>query len=213
MRRTLLFAAGLLILPGMVVHYTTLSESAARPPSYCKTYYHSACNNWKIGAWLPAPIEGFEPWRKGVASHIAFTDHFVSGGEPASPDDGTFFVYGSAGPPKGSVLYDDADSIAFYSQGCCAWHSIVLAAGLRRPPVHVQQRSLRNVRTARGIALGQTMDRVESVYGKTAVQTIAHNASLRMLSYYHSFGNTCGQFQNFGFVQNRLVYIELLSGC
>ncbi len=34
-----------------------------------------------------------------------------------------------------------------------------------------------------------------------------------MLSYVHMTTDSCGQFQNFGFLHDRLVYIEILGGC
>jgi len=196
-----------------LVQYPTLSPSAVRPPSDCKKYYHNVCNNWKIGEWLPTPIEGFEPWRQDLTTSVAFTDAFLYRGKHNSPDDGTHFVYGNAGPPKGTVVYDYARGIVFFSQGCCAWHSTVLAADIGTPPVPVVNRSLHDVRTVRGIAIGDTIARVESIYGKARLEHAQRAAQLQMLFYYHGFAHGCGQSQDFGFLHGRLVYIELLNGC
>lgn len=85
------------------------------------------------------------------------------------------------------MLYDAAHGIAFFTQGCCAWHSTVLAAGIAKPPVQVVRRTLLNVHTVHGIALGQTIAQVESIYGTTTSHAIGQHSQLRMLSYYHNY--------------------------
>ncbi len=108
-------------------------------PSDCANYFKTACANWRIGAWLPSLADGgFEPSQEHHATKVGFDDGFVYEGRiprgkgwaqmQGAPADGTFFVYGMAGPPRGAVVYDRAAATVYYSQGCCAWHGTVLAA-------------------------------------------------------------------------------------
>jgi hypothetical protein len=191
------------------IHYRTATAADVRPISECRRYYRAVCNNWRIAEWLPSVIaDGFEPWRQNKASSIDFTDGFLS-----YPQGGTPFVYGESGPPRGTAVYDYTHAIAFYSQGCCAWHETVLAARVKAPPMRVADRNLRYVHTVHGIALGDTFKHVEALYGSAVPQSIPREPGMTLLSYVHMTGKTCGQFQNFAFLRNRLVYIELLNGC
>ena len=166
---------------------------------------------------------GFEPWRHHKASAVSFTDRFLYEGQPpdktgllttqGGPTDGTPFVYGSAGPPRGTVVYDYANKIAFYSQGCCSWHTTVLAAGAKAPPIQVVRRTFNDLRTARGVALGDSSKRVEALYGEAVPQAITGQVGMVSLSYTHELNKYCLQFQNFAFQHDHLVYIELLNAC
>lgn len=205
------------------IQYSVIPAIDVEPPSDCERFYHDVCKNWRIGEWLPTLIDGFEPSRRGETSTVNFMDGFVYEGKlqrakgwaelQGQPADGTPFVYGKAGPPKGTVVYDYADAIAFYSQGCCSWHSTVLASDASAPPVQVVNRNLRNIHTVHGIALRDTPAHVESIYGKATPQRVPRQSQMKLLSYAYSTGGGCGQFQNFVFLHDRLVYIELLNGC
>lgn len=205
------------------IDYTSIPESQARPFQSCARYYHAVCKNWKIGMWLPTLMDGFEPWIKHTATNVPFADGFVYEGRvphgpswarmQGAPQDGTPFLYGQAGPPRGSVVYDHTRRLAYYSQGCCSWRTTVLAAHVSPPPVVVIDKSLVSLRTTRGAMLGQSPDRVRALYGNATLQVVPGQHGITMLSYVHMYDKTCGQFQNFGFLRSRLIYIEILGGC
>lgn len=205
------------------IRYPAPSEQSIRPPADCARYLDGICRNWRLGGWLPILGGGFEPWRHGKASAVAFNDRFLYGKRPAresdrlssqgGPSDGTPFSYGTAGPPRGTVVYDYTNAIAFYSQGCCSWRSAVLAARTNAPPIPVVRRALTAVRTERGVVLDQSLQRVQAVYGKAMPQPVPGQPGMLLLSYVHEQDRGCGQFQNFAFLHGRLVYIELLNGC
>jgi hypothetical protein len=189
----------------------------------CIQYYGAACSE-ALGQWLPgAAFGGFTPWREGKTAKVAFLDSFVYSGKghvPAhlrfgtrpEPADGTFFVYGDAGPPKGNVVYDYRRHIAFYFQGCCSWQSTI-AANAAPPPKRVANRDLSTLHTQHGIALGDSVENVLRIYGPAQLSGIPGHPALKMLSYVHMVNNMCGQFDNFAFRNNRLISIELLTGC
>lgn len=189
-----------------------------------------------LGAWLPRIGESFDPWSEGLTSWSVSDDFFVcSRGPLAAPTpfhsfyfagrgcpllkNGTYFVYGNAGPPKGHVVYDRPRRTVLYEEGCCAWKSFTLSSGIGPPPKAVQNADLSAVHTARGIALGMTEAQVTKVYGNAVLHKEPHVSGVVMLSYTSlklkpsASGNKCGQFQNFAFRDGRLIYIELTAGC
>lgn len=193
---------------------------------WCPPYYHHACSE-AIGKWLPEMDDwyGFEFFDL-KAKRVAFTDAFVyEGHKPkwrsglyagwalVAPRDGTFFVYGNAGPPKGSLVYDYARNTAFYEQGCCAWSEVVAAAGVMRPPKQVVARNLISLHTLRGVALGQSVREVLRLYGDAHVAVARHHPAIQRLSYLHEFDKNCGQSQNFIFKNGKLIYIALINSC
>lgn len=192
----------------------------------CSLYFHSACSE-AIGAWLPDySIFGsdFEP----RATHVAQRDGFIYEHEKAprgplgfvGPDDGTFFVYGNAGPPKGHVVYDYAHHIAFFQQGCCAWDDVV-EAYVPAPPKRVVDRNLTGLKTVRGAHLGMTEPDVRRIYGNAQLQTVPKHPGLTVLSYKtwtplkgrRYPGDTCGQSQDFYFRDGRLAIIQIGNAC
>jgi hypothetical protein len=137
------------------------------------------------------------------------------------PDDGTPFVYGAAGPTRGHVVYDPAHRIAFFEQGCCSASEVVAAADVVPPPKHVVTNDLSGLSTVRGIRLGETPTAVMQIYGKSKMLTVTGHAGLQMLAYttwkpfksVSTVASPCGQFQNFVFRQERLIYIRFGNGC
>ncbi len=204
------------------IDYPKGAETDFRPPDYCKQYFHDVCNNWKIAAWLPVLKEGFADSDQHKAAQVPFMDGFVyenripRGMEwklnQGSPEDGTPFVYGQAAP-RGDAIYDSAHSTVFYAEGCCAWHSTVLASNIAAPPIPIVDKDLSALRTVHGIRLGQTRTQVETIYGKTFIQHASWNKDIEVLSYVHPLKYPCEQDQNFGFWHGHLFYIEISGGC
>jgi hypothetical protein len=188
-----------------------------------------------LGNWLPKANSGFDAWSNGQATHITRYDYFVCGtsAKPTLPQQdfhypgsacplmkgATAFVYGTAGPSKGSILYDRSSGIVLFNTGCCAWRGYVLATGTGAPPQSVAQASLKDVRTARGVKLGMTPPEVVAIYGHALVRVGASHPGLAELYYTTMRGtpknspDACGQFQSFFFKRGRLVEVDLLSGC
>ncbi len=200
----------------------------------CLQYFHSACSE-AIGAWLP-DYSAFGSDFERRATHVSLRDGFVYEHEKVQPgqglgfvgpDDGTFFVYGNAGPPKGHVVYDYAHRIAFFDQGCCAWHDVVEAYA-PPPPKRVVDRDLTALRTVRGAYLGITESMVRSIYGNARSQAVPSHSGLTVLSYstwtldkngsfvpnrHGQFQDYCGQSQDFYFRGGRLAIIQIGNAC
>lgn len=191
------------------------SARTMAPPSPCSRYF-SYCSNWPIATWLPA-LE-----RAHHTRAVSFLGGFVYEGRmphPGSfaetqgaPMDGTPFVYGNAGPPKGTALYDPTHCIAFYGQGCCAWHEAVLAAGALAPPRAVRPARLDRLRTAHGLHLGMSLAAVMRIYG-TERPRPSSVRDVSMIAYRHIIKNTCEQDDTFGFYRGALIYIEFGDAC
>lgn len=194
------------------------------PP--CPPYYHQACSE-AIGKWLPEMSEWYR-WSPSdqQPSNVSFTDAFIYEGhkpkrntqpyydwQTESPKDGTFFVYGNAGPPKGSLVYDYANRITYYGQGCCSWFELVAATGVSPPPKRVASRDLATLRTVHGVRLGQTVSEVLALYGPARISRAAGHATIVRVAYAHKFDKDCGQYQTFIFKNGRLIFIGLMNGC
>ena len=181
-----------------------------------------------LGAWLPSFGDGDKPWRRGEATHIDQRDGFVYEGKVLvkgyfgflGPTDGTRFVYGNAGPPRGHIVYDPTHHIAFFEQGCCSWDEVVAAIGVAPPPKQVVSRDLSNLHTARGIRFGATSADVIRVYGRSKLLSVATHPGLQMLAYTtwapfrsRTSYSKCGQMENFIFRGDRVVFIQFENGC
>ncbi len=181
-----------------------------------------------IGAWLPSYGDSNNPWLEGHAAFIHRRDGFAYEGRALgldgrfgeAPRDGTFFVYGNAGPPKGYVVYDPAHRIAFYGQGCCSWFDLVAAANVPPPPKPVVRRDLSALRTVRGVRLGMSPSDVMSVYGRARFTPLRTHRRMHLLAYTTwppattlATHASCEQFENFYFRGGRLVLIQLGNGC
>jgi hypothetical protein len=202
----------------------TLATPLPTNPPGCVQYFHEACSE-ALGEWLPG--FAFGSVFGDSARHIKQIDDFLYAGKKApssdllglrGPDDGTFFVYGDAGPPKGDVVYDYAHAIAFYDQGCCSWHESAIGYA-SAPPKRVVDRDLSALKTVRGIHLGMSPAAVEAIYGANrlralpkapGVSVLAYTATLKMPA---SYRVSCEQDDDFYFRDNRLVLIQLDDAC
>ena len=184
--------------------------------------------NPALGAWLPSFGDVDQPWRNGQTTHVDQRDGFVYEGKSLvhgyfgqlGPKDGTFLVYGRAGPPRGHVVYDPVHRIAFYEVGCCSAEVVVAAADVLAPPSPVVAKDLSALRTARGARFGQTTTDVMHVYGVARPLPVSGHADMLVLAYttwppFKSLDghNSCGQMQNFVFRHDRLIFIQFGNGC
>lgn len=193
----------------------------------------SPANNEAIGKWLPQPVQGgadTDFWARGEATRVRQRDAFVylgrSGGGSFRgdlPANGTRFAYGPAGPVKGSVVYDPRLSVAFFGEGCCSYFQSVAAGGVRAPSATVVRADLSKLRTRRGIRLGDSVERVRSIYGAAPLRSVPRHPEVVVLAYstrrdpndkYPPRTNAwCGQDEYFYFKAGRLAYIQLMNGC
>ncbi|MDQ6780458.1 MAG: hypothetical protein M3Z37_04805 [Candidatus Eremiobacteraeota bacterium] len=198
--------------------------------------YHHACAELYgasacvpvLTAWLPSLGDPDNWWWHGKATRIHDRDGFRYGDESASRQifgltlkQGTFFVREAPGPPKGRVIYDAAHRIALYEEGCCTAYKSVAADHVPLPPRKIVDRDLSQLKTVRGLQLGDSMERVLKVYGPSRALKLSANPGLVILAYttWPPFGvesilkAPCGQVENFAFRHERLVYIEFGDGC
>lgn len=229
-------SAGILSVVFFLASTFTAVDAIAGIDSSQTMRLHGSAWSPALGAWLPKVGGGFDSWNRGLTSLSTVKDAFVCGATDAAPMpstrrftyasagcqlllNGTYFVYGSAGPTKGHVVYDRLHNRALYQEGCCSWGSAVLASDIRPPPKPVHAADLIAVHTARGVWLGMTPSAVMRVYGRATEHGVPKAPDVLMLSYTtlnlspSNSGNKCGQFENFAFRSGRLVYIELMSGC
>lgn len=212
----------------------TFAAAASAAPNPAATY--GAAWNPAVGQWLPDPELGFDAWSKKQAIVIRGYDYFVCGSaaKPTLPThdfqyagsvcpplkNGTAYVYGTAEPIKGRVVYDRAHGVVLFDKGCCAWRGFELAANVAPPPKTVSDADLSGVRTMRGVALGMTQKQLSHIYGAAAPHPTKGRPGFTTISYTtmthgpnDAGGEACGQFQSFTFKGNALVSIELLAGC
>jgi hypothetical protein len=232
-RRVLPFAlAAPLLLLAAFVASSAGAGAASNPATTFGTAWSPA-----LGAWLPDPDTGFDAWQKAQTSKTVQYDYFVCGKGNGAPSvakqnfaypgsacalfkSATPYVFGTAEPMKGNLVYDRAHAVVFYSRGCCAWRGFALAAGVKPPPKTVASADLGDVRTMRGVTLGMTPAQVERIYGPAKMHPVKGNRDLSALSYTtmkgtptNGQGEACGQFQSFAFRSAKVVSIELLTGC
>ena len=108
-----------------------------------------------IEAWLPHYYgDPLTASRENLASPTKVRQRF-----PTLPD-GT--PIGGLSIGKGSLVYDPERRTAFYALGCCNRTSSI-AARVRPPPQKMETADLSALRTTAGIALGNSIARVESI--------------------------------------------------
>jgi hypothetical protein len=207
-----------------------LSAPTPQPPdraieAQCRQFFPHGCSE-AMGRWLPNLGSSNTWWDRAtrVDQRDRFTDKEQIARWPLGDDgprDGTFFVFGTAGPPKGKAVYDSLHRIAFYEVGCCSWRDVVAAAGVPPPPMHVASRDLRRLSTLRGVRLGESVADVVKIYGNADPLPVPGHPDVRLLAYttwptrramLHTTAQ-CGQEQQFFFRDGRLVLIRLGSGC
>jgi hypothetical protein len=182
----------------------------------CRAMYKTAVCSHAFGEWLPHYFDDASPSKPVTRGVPPETFVFNERGENVDqPEGGTFFVNGMAGPPKGDAYYDAAHRIAFFSQGCCSWHEVVLAGAVSAPPVRVRDTDLRFVRTRRGVTLGMMPREVWRRYGWAKLYAMKGHPEVELLSYTsrRSASEGCGNDENFAFRNNRLTLIQLRWAC
>ena len=227
------FGAFALALVVAAACWLTAATAARADSNPAKTY--GAAWNPPVGEWLPDPEAGFDAWSKKQAIVIKGYDYFVCGSsaKPTLPTHdfqyagsvcaplkhGTAYVYGTAEPIRGSVVYDRAHAVVLFYKGCCAWRGFALDANVAPPPKPVSNADLSGVHTMRGVALGMTQKQLVHIYGAAAPHPAKGQPGLTTISYTtmtggpNGGGEPCGQFQSFTFKADKLVSIELLAGC
>jgi hypothetical protein len=211
-----------------VVTLATMLVVGARPfasqasDDACRPYFGNACSD-AVGNWLPrfAAI-GF---RGASGAPTRVVDEIV---DPAGRGKlaflwlrgvvgGTFFVYGSAGPPRAHVVYDPVHRIAYYDEGCCSWHHVVLASNVNPPPKPTASRSLVDLRTARGIGLGDDASRILATYGPAPFHWEVGAPGEQFLRYHRVLFNPgsspCDAITTFLFDRGRLTAMDFEQAC
>jgi len=196
--------------------------SQASDDAHCRPYYGSACSD-AVGLWLPQFAQvGAGP----AAAPTTVVDRIV---DPASrgdagflgrqgPVDGTFFVYGNAGPPKGNVVYDRVHRIVFYDEGCCAWHHVALVSGVSAPPKTIATRPLAGIRSTRGIRLGDPSAKVLAIFGAATPRSVPGVANEKTLTFERDIINSkpstpCEETMTFLFARDRLTAMDYGVAC
>jgi hypothetical protein len=195
-------------------------SATPNPEIACRVNFGDACSE-AMGRWLarvPSPAFGEHVDRSHVEDRIidpAGTGMDVFLGA-TTVYGGTRFVYGTAGPPKGFAVYDPVHRIAYYDEGCCSWHDVVVASDVGPPPKKIATRSLTGLRTASGLRLGDSILAVERVYGSSRLRRVRGQPSRRTLSYVHSFRfgvNVCQDRMTFLFDRGRLAAMDFGKAC
>jgi hypothetical protein len=191
----------------------------------CLKYYTAAACDQSLVQWLPEI-----PWPGGekLAAPTRVDDSIV---DPAGTGElrflqmrgvygGSFFVReAGGGPPKGHVVYDPEHHIAYYDEGCCSLHEVVIALTGKPPPRKIAMRSLSGLRTTTGIALGDGPSHVQSIYGPAKLRhvTSAGNVPRATLFYGRvitaSNHASCKEVTTFLFERERLIGMSFEEAC
>ncbi len=220
-RLLVLFAAlttALFALP-LIGSAADRQPSALQIDSECRQYFHDACSE-ALGRWLTGGDRSAF-WRYKASTPVHKTDAFRYGtAHRSEPTDGTFVVFGQAGPEKGNAVYDRSNGIVFFNVGCCTWYDVVAAAGAEPPPKSLVARNLAALTTRRGIRLGQTVGDVRRIYGPSPLRSAANQKAFRILSYastrkdnFSLTAASCLMTYDFYFKRGRLAMIDFGEGC
>lgn len=195
--------------------------SQASDDAQCLPFYKGACSE-ALGAWLPRFARiGTGP----AAAPTTVVDTIVDPGgfdHPGSfgqggPIFGTFFVYGKAGPTKGTAVYDPAHRIVYYAEGCCTWHHVVVASEVGPPPKPLAARSLSKLRSSLGIKLGDPPSRIRVTYGPASFHSVSGSSTEQVLRYVHPLDvrrdPTCDDMTTFLFDRGRLIGMDFRREC
>jgi hypothetical protein len=110
-------------------------------------------------------------------------------------------------------VYDPARRLAYYGEGCCAYHRAALLRVRVAAPLGVPRRDLGAMQTERGIRLGMTVAQVERREGP-APRTMGPTRNGRTaLAYWSPVGTQCVQERTFVFARDRLQAIHVIEGC
>lgn len=213
----------MLMIFALVVALTNTSASDADTEKMCRPYFGSACSE-AVGRWLPRVPNSWIPER--LARRTTVHDRVI---DPAGTGPltflgtrgvfrGTHFVYGNAGPPQGHAVYDPVHHLAYYDEGCCSWHHVVIASNVKAPPKTIAVRSLIMLRTERGIQLGDKPSQIESIYGPAAFHPVTGVRSQETLSYYRKVTfrrpySPCEERMTFLFAYGQLTALDIADEC
>jgi len=212
------------MLVAFVACGVTVAEAANDSVAECGYDYGDACSP-AIGKWLPrvpqsAITEDTHPAPTNVHDEIVDPAGAGERGFLGQRDvaKGTEFVYGMAGPPKGSVVYDPVHRIAYYAEGCCAWHHVVVASQVDAPPKHVVTRDLSGLKTRLGIGLGDRPLRIRGIYGPAQLRTVSGRSGEETLAYIRIIHfpkpySPCEEANTFLFAHGRLVALDFTAAC
>ena len=198
----------------------TMSDAAIE--KRCRAFFRNEVCSEALGRWLPIPRvmqsdRWTQPWTAThVYDRVREAAYTIERPNHSYYPRGTSFVYGEAGPSRGSVVYDSVHRLAFFSKGCCSYNTVVLASGVSAPPVPVTEHDLTGARLVSGVALGASVSQVLAMHGTTSLEHLPTAPGMGFLMYENTSppkGGGCVQRQIFGFVAGRLSVIELYNGC
>jgi hypothetical protein len=206
---------------------STIAASAQTPmpdpliEAQCTKYFKTAVCSEALGRWLALPGRRFAAQSRQTTPTTVFdgfqrSPNTEKRGFRADAPTGTFFVHGSAGPPKGTVVYDRTHRIVFSGQGCCSYFETTVASGLPSPPLPVADRDLTGLRTDSGIRIGDSPVTVQRIYGTSTLWSVPMRPDVRLLLYENRHPKQpgpCVQRQSFGFDNGHLAYISFFNGC
>jgi hypothetical protein len=214
-----------LLLASSLLATSTSDASVYAVPADCAKYFGDACSP-AIGAWLPrlpsTPAWAVQTTAAATRVHDEIIDPAGRGpvafGSLHGILGGTRFTYGTAGPPRGSVVYDPVTRSAMYDVGCCAWHDVVVAADVSPPPKRVIRRSLAAIHTSHEISLGIPPGAVRAVFGPAPLVAVPHHADEVLLAYRGTLAidgvsAQCDESYAFLFRRGRLALIDYGAAC
>ncbi|MEA2785000.1 MAG: hypothetical protein QOF71_1104 [Candidatus Eremiobacteraeota bacterium] len=211
----------------VVVLFATVLIGAAPPSARdaaieagCRSAFKHAICSEALGRWLASTtdtaVRALPKTPTAVFDGFRGTPRTTQRPFRSYAPAGTFFVFGSAGPPRGTIVYDSRHRTAFFGAGCCSYFTTVLVSGASPPPVTVAAAALTGTRTDAGIRLGDSPADVIRVYGNAPLQRVAEHPGMQLLEYENPHPKKpgpCVQQQTFAFRSGKLVLIRLYNGC
>jgi hypothetical protein len=183
-------------------------------PSYSNTYWGDH-KQAPTGEWVRSPKSVI--WQ-GDTLTLEPDPHHLFDTEHANYPKSSEFYYGHKIANRIGILYDPAHHIAIYQLGGHAWTQTVVASHMPAPPIAkpVLTADLSALRTHRGIALGDSSEKVKRVYGLARnLRTIGLPELLR-LSYetpINTINSPCENNDEFIFKNDRLISMIFVWAC
>jgi hypothetical protein len=203
------------------VFFAQSAAAAVDTETMCRPFFGNACSE-AMGRWLPPIPNAGESHGAPTTAADEIVDSAGRGElrfmEQRGVYEGTLFVYGKAGPPKGHAVYDPVHRIAYYDEGCCSWHHVVIASNVSPPPKKIATRSLARLKTKRGIELGVGATLIQSIYGPATQRVVAETPDESTLSYtrvikHPAQNSPCEARTTFLFARNRLIGMDFTDAC
>jgi len=215
---------GVSALAFMLLFGNEIAAAATDSDTVCRPYFGDACSE-AMGHWLPRVPNGWivadaapSPARTSVYDEIL--DPAGTGRREFLKQQnvyrGSFFAYGKAGPPQGHAVYDPIHRIAYYDEGCCSWHHVVVATNVSPPPKRIAMRSLIGLKIRGGIKLGDPPAEIESIYGPSRLHSVKNDSTSQTLSYVRALASgsmTCYENTTFLFRRGRLAAFDFTQAC